>query len=121
MSIELLIYLADVLGNFQGVGIALLIISGSIFGLFSFIAATQMGPHLFNKDEDNLFRKAMKSAKKVLISWFVLLILVVFTPADKTIYMMMGAHYIKESSIPPKIERLIEKKLDEYLVDGKGK
>jgi hypothetical protein len=41
-------------------------------------------------------------------------------PTEKTIYMMMGAHYIGKSDVPAKIESAIVKKLDEYLKeDGK--
>lgn len=35
--------------------------------------------------------------------------------------MMAGAHVIKQSNIPSKIEMVINKKLDEYLTETKAK
>jgi hypothetical protein len=40
-------------------------------------------------------------------------------PFEKTMYLMVGAHIIKSSAIPSKVEAVISKKLDEYLAEEK--
>lgn len=71
------------------------------------------------KDFLSYVKTATYFGKKGLSIFIVSLIVTILTPSEKTIYLMLGAHYLKSSTIPSKVELLINKKLDTYLSEDK--
>jgi MFS family permease len=57
------------------------------------------------------------------IFWIPLLALLIscFIPSQKTMYLMLGANFIKNSTLPSKVELAIEKRIDQYLADDDKK
>jgi hypothetical protein len=117
MNIETMIYLAHVLPEIGGIF--------TLFSLFGTIIV--VGTCFFKKmdafDEEehykvNVFFKnyIVKNSKWV----FLLFLIGALFPSEKTIYLILGAHYLKDSTLPSKVEIAIDKKIDEYLKeDGK--
>lgn len=108
MTIETVIYLANILPKFQILGLfSTLGFIGSVMGLtFSYV-----------EDVENI-------RKPLFISLFIAIflgILVMLIPAERTIYLMLGANYLKTSALPTKVEMAIEKKIDSYVMDDKEK
>lgn len=108
MSFELCLYLINLVlnfGNFLGLmGFLGLFASGCI-GLFHFLEGSDY------PDERKL--KPMK-----ILIWAVLsLFLSCFIPSSKTMYVMAGSHYMKQSEIPNEIYKLIKKHLGDELND----
>ena len=107
MSIELLIYLAEIVDKL----LALLYISGIVTAVGSLLGAV-IGR--LEKCEDYKFWE-----KSLVISISVLLT-ACFIPDSKTIYMIAGASYSKEalqSDTALKIKKLIDSKLDKALAE----
>jgi hypothetical protein len=42
-------------------------------------------------------------------------------PSKKTMYLMMGAHYLQDSNIPKKVSQALELRLDKYIDELKDK
>lgn len=116
MTIELTLYLINLISNIDSIlsfliGVPLItVIISLIVGAYNLIDS--------NDDfSDTFFEKTLLLIKKY-IGWYILIIFIsgIF-PSEKTMYLMIGANYFKNSALPPKIEMIIEKKLDEYLID----
>lgn len=114
MSIELVLYLIEILeniGNFLSVITVLLLVSF----IFCIIASAIMVEiHVVEWHETTIY----KIRNYLWILPFLFLISC-FIPSQKTMYMMIGANVIKSSAIPSKVEQAINKKLDEYLSEDK--
>jgi hypothetical protein len=67
--------------------------------------------------------EVVNATKKWAIGIFLpLLLMALILPSEKTMYLMAGAKCLQDSIIPKKIELIISKKLDEYLLeDNKDK
>lgn len=111
MSLAFLLYIAHCCGTIQCVlGLLTLGIFISVVGL-SIQHASE-----YNPDEEKT-KKFIKRLKKCVYVFLAVAVVAILSPSERTIYMMMGASYIQNSSITPKIEKIIEKKLDSYLLD----
>lgn len=112
MNIETAIYLANILPNLGLIaipGIILLTVSSFIF-LFS------LDKNMIDYETGNKIRNKCK----FFIPFSCVLILIsMLIPSEKTVYLMLGANYLKNSMLPSKVEMAIEKKIDGYLVEGK--
>lgn len=108
MSITTLIYLISVLAKLNIILV--------IFALFSMGMIILLA---FNLIDYNSTNEGKVSSKKLIfktIRWAAtFLFLSVFCPSEKTMYLMLGANVIQKSSIPSKVEALVNKKLDYYL------
>lgn len=119
MNFELLIYLIDVISSLDSINafILFLVISIGIFFIIAFLFSW------FHEDEENNIIK--KIPNKIFYRYFILLFftmfLGVFLPSEKTMYLMIGSHYLSKTEIPFKIEAVINKKLDELLKNEKDK
>lgn len=102
MSVELILYLIDFIGNVT-------LFLGSV-AVVCLVVAFMLFIH-----EDEEFTKS----KMFLVISFALLGILCFLPSPKTMYMMVGARYLKDSTIPTKVHDIIDKKLTELLGDGK--
>jgi hypothetical protein len=119
MSIELILYLIDVVSNVNGFLTVVLLTSALIIIAILFCAGMEYFDSCDNFSESSI-AKALLYVKKYIGWWLLLLLISVFFPSEKTMYMMIGANVFKSSNLPPKIEAAIEKKLDEYLVEKKS-
>lgn len=118
MSIELTLYLIDFFGNLGGLCGGLVISSGIVYVIFAFFASINHFSE--GRDYDKTFLcKLNKLAKSMLGWWLLMAFITCAIPSQKTMYMMISASVLKSSTIPTKVEQAIEKKLDEYLQDGK--
>lgn len=108
--LEFLIYLAPTLTSIKYFLLFFIVIAliGSIIHYNTAVEAYTKGNKEIGKFHDVKDRQAFKT-------FIVLIIAFVFLPSEKTMYMMLGAHYLKKSDIPQKLELVINKKLDEYL------
>lgn len=112
MSIELFLYLIDRLDvvNFLAGLSAMLLIAAPMLAIY-FIDNV-------NKDKEECREDARKLWKFIKSKWYVYFIvffLAFILPSQKTMYLIAGAHYLKKSDIPSKVEMAINKKLNEYL------
>lgn len=62
------------------------------------------------------FKKVCKYWKIALISG----ILLIFLPSKNTMYLMFGASYLQQPSVPIKVQEVINLQLDEYIHELKG-
>lgn len=114
MSIELVLYLIDIFQSINGFAIV-----GLIFYLF--VTIIIIGMHHFayydyEKEKATYFLNILKNKLWIV---FLSIFLCIFIPSQKTMYLMLGANFLKNSSLPSKVEMAIEKKIDEYLVEDK--
>lgn len=110
MGIEVILYLINLIKNIDLffsviIGVSILII---LFCLFISL--------IILSDEAGEWPRTpiYKIRKYIIIVPIIILISCIF-PSEKTMYMMIGSHYLKASTIPSKVEQVINKKLDEYL------
>jgi predicted membrane protein len=118
MSIETIIYLAYVIPNIG----ALLTLGSIIFFIVAGIVSLMKRASAENNQEKI---EAANFSKKYFLNnlkWmFLAAIVACFIPSEPTIYLMLGANYLKNSTLPSKVELAIEKKIDSYLADDKEK
>lgn len=114
MNIEAFIYLSSVLPSIGG---ALTIITVSGLFILSGVAFFIIGQKDYNENGLDVLKKY-----RIFKIFFALVFcgfLSCFFPSQKTMYLMLGSHYLKDSNIPSKVELLLNKKLDEYLAEDK--
>lgn len=112
MNIELILYLIDIGINFQIVTFIASIIMMVLYFITAFHNSTSFC------DNEKISYKNHLFASKILTVFIFISILV---PSKKTMYMMIGAKYLRESNVPEKVQMIINKKLDEYLLENKSK
>jgi hypothetical protein len=59
----------------------------------------------------------LRQAKKVALIALAVLSLNVLVPSEKTMYLMVGAHFFEQSELPPKVLEIINLKLDSIKSD----
>lgn len=94
------------IGIFITIGISFLLSSP-----FVLIAANEF--NITDKIKDKIFY----CIKTLGITIFILTFIECFIPSEKTMYLMIGANYLEKSGIPTKVEQVINKKLNEYLLE----
>lgn len=112
MSPAFILYLIDLIGNFNVVIVLLLILTIIIllFFVVGFLAE-------YERDDN---AKVHPFFSKLIKLFFVLSAISIILPSEKTMYMMVGASYLNNSEVPAKVERIINDKLDEIIKkDGK--
>ena len=116
MNIEFFIYLADVL---PGLG-CFLSVTGTIglivFSIVTFICSRA----LIEDDQFNISELKKIKLHYIFTVIFLSLFIGAFIPSQKTMYLMLGSSYLKNSTIPTKVEQVLNKKLDEFLHDDEG-
>jgi hypothetical protein len=120
MNIETILYLADILNKVQMLFLFTPLLYFILFGFVTLVIAT--GP-ASSYSEDKILREKFKNKvlgnyKKIFILPLSIILISCIIPSQRTIYLMLGAHYIKNSTLPTKVELAIEKKIDSYLNDG---
>lgn len=107
-----MIYLANVLPNISCLTGMLGLLSLILIGLVSLIKKTNAYGGEEHEDADNFVKNYFKPN----IKWIVICFLIsAAIPSERTIYLMMGANYLKTSTFPSKVEMAIEKKINGYL------
>jgi uncharacterized membrane protein len=108
MSIELLIYVADLADRVP----AIIVIAVSvIIGALIFA-----GVNMLDKDDDS--SKTVDYCKKIGHISAIIVVVCFFIPSQKTIYMMAGASIgreVAQSDIAIKVKKIIESKLNDYV------
>ena len=109
-----MIYLAGFIENidtFLNFSLILLII------ILFFVSYWMLEDDIFSDIEENLeIIKKYKLGIKILVFN---LLLVIFIPSSKTVYMMMGSHYLNQKDIPQKVLKVLNNKLDEMIEEKK--
>lgn len=108
MSIEVVLWLIDVLP-----GLAYFFFVMSLIFLILVILAG-----VGDDEEKQIRNNIVNNYKKIFGIPVLIIFLTLFLPSKETMYMMLGAHYIKNSTLPTKVEMAIEKKIDGYLADA---
>jgi hypothetical protein len=117
MSIELILYLIDVAESLNvvlGLVCTLSIIGLGIAGIISFMSSDI-------DERDKKWDKYKLFINKYFWKFMIILFLACIIPCKKTMYLMLGAHAIKSSPLPSKIEQAIEKRIDKYLLEEEKK
>ncbi len=118
MNIESVLYLINLVKNLD-IAIGIVLVTSFIFILITLIITGLNHAGSYGDDEykDSHLCAFINFIRKN-IKWLILLLSVsCIFPSERTMYLMIGANYFKNSNIPPKIELIIEKKLDEYLLE----
>jgi hypothetical protein len=120
MSIEWILYLIDLLDNFNTCVAIISIISIISFSMFSFFVYSYCNDISYRdeKSEDKRKSLSFRVAKGCAVSFLVTLVLNIMIPSKTTMYMMALANYSKDSNIPKKVIRALESKLDDIIKDG---
>lgn len=114
MSIEFILYLIDMLGNVSGLITGILIASSLLLFILCFFSIDE-----YTEFKNTLGAKALAIFFKYSWLYILLALTTAFIPSQKTMYLMLGANYLKNSTLPSKVEIAISKKIDEYLVEEK--
>lgn len=120
MSSLALLYLADIIPVIQVIAAVFLVIGGF---LLTFL--------LLNTDDcfkkTPIAEKIRKSLKSFLCIWILSVLIVIFLPSQKFMYILAGVHLSKEVADNEKVSNIINKsyqalnkKLDELLQEEKG-
>ena len=113
MSIELVLYIIDILKNISTISGLLMVTSGLI--LLSILIILML---VIENDEESE-KKLKKISRKMFVIFIISTPICIFIPSEKTLYMMVGSKYLKESGIPKKVHELINQKLDKLLEKDK--
>lgn len=120
MNIESVIYLTDILHNID-------FISGMFFiiGLILTMLCLAFGGFAridSSKEWEESFLYKFSTFLKIHIYKIIIFIVIsCLIPSQKTMYLMIGANYLKSSELPSKVEIAINKKIDEYLLEENKK
>jgi len=117
MSLELMLYLVDILASLN---VLLFISIIVIFSLFLFIFF-QFYPFYndFDNNKEESFKDIKFCIKRFGIILTVLLPIFILIPSTKTLHLIIGTNYLKESNIPAKVLKVLNNKLDQYIKEDK--
>ena len=110
MSIEVVLWLIDVLPVISRLFVVL-----SILFLISIIITWVACINEQTEQEEQIRNNIANNYKKIFGIPVLIMLFAFLMPSQETMYMMLGAHYIKNSTLPTKVELAIEKKIDSYL------
>jgi len=108
MSIELLIYIADLASRVPAIIV--------IASLVIVVALIVVGVNMVDTYDDN--SKTVDYCKKIGRISAIIVVVCLFIPSQKTIYMMAGATIGRDamqSDIAIKVKKIIESKLNDYV------
>lgn len=124
-SLSIFLYLIDVLDGVADFAAFMAIISfvASLLGAAIFIVATSEANKKHRSDEQREEdRKLAKSSKpwlkRAILTFFIVSVIVLLIPSQKTMYLIMGSEVSQEiinSETGKRVQNAINKKLDEYL------
>jgi len=117
MSIELFIYIASIVGDIKAVIGLTTIAFFMVMVVYEIITAIDDG---YNSE---YIKNRVNIRNKLVIATIVLAFISALLPNERTMYMMAGAHIGKEaieSETASKIHKIIDKKLDEYMLQLEG-
>ncbi len=120
MTLPVLLYLADVLNNINSILSVMFIMAGTVFGIIAFFWFMTGMSDSFEAERNPATPVMRQLAKKWWLA-FILALILVFTPSQRTIYLMLGAKYLSESNVPAKVAEALELKLDDVLDDLRKK
>lgn len=111
MSVETVLYLINVGSNLVNIcniilvfgSASLIVVSGIFFSVIS-----------DGYSDEGVVSKCKLIFKKCLIVLLSLAVVRAVLPDEKTMYMISGVHYLKQTDIPTKVATLINLKLDEF-------
>lgn len=119
MNIETVIYFAEVLPSINS-AIGIILGLSFIIGFIGIFVIKNIIEDCHNlKDADEWYTETKKTYLLGIKIWIALLFLCSVIPSERTIYLMLGANYLKNSTLPSKVEMAIEKKIDSYLAAEK--
>ena len=118
-----LLYFADILSGIYSVLVVIVVVSS-----ISIIAALAMKANIFfcgydyKKDKERYFPTLNKILRISVVAWVIAVSLDIIIPSKGTIYAYAGisiAEDVTNNPVVGKIERLVNKKLDEMLKEEK--
>lgn len=115
MNIETVIYLAEIIPSIGAAFFVLTLVSAVAAFVGIPICAAIANNIMDEKEEDKFINNSKKNYSRFIKVWLILLFTSCLFPSEKTIYLMLGANYLKTSTLPSKVEMAIEKKIDSYL------
>lgn len=118
MSLSFFMYLVDILANLNCF-FGLVIIFGGLILTLGLAILNIMLLHEYNERDKEALKNSINSLKKRIFPFLLVCIISCLIPSQKTMYMMLGANYLQNSTIPPKIMTALELKLDDVIVELK--
>ena len=116
MSIVLLVYLASVVDSIKSLGVLAMFLTPVVFLGYAWIIAFD---NIGKKQEE---KSKVKYVKTMIVTFFIGMFLSVFTPTEKTMYIMAGASIAQDIANSPKtaatmdkVYKIIDSKLEEQL------
>lgn len=125
MSPELMLYLIGVVNNIDMLATTVFAVTVIVCFIVCICLILKRLDCYYEEEQINFYNKLPSILHRV-IKWsipsIIITLISIFIPDEKTMYLMMGSHYLKNSTLPIKVETIIEKKLDRILLDEtKGK
>lgn len=105
MGLALWLYLTDFIGNIDGLCIFVIIIYIVLLPVIAIV----------EHDDDE-----SKGLHCILRKWWIPVLAIfisVFIPAQRTMYLMLGASYLSQSKVPDKVSKVLDLKLDSIISD----
>lgn len=113
MSITLLLYLVELLHNVDEFSGWVFLIFGLSLGLLSFgwMFSKDMCSTETNGIISGLIKKLWKNSWVLVVA----IVISIFVPSQKTMYLMLGTSYLSSTKLPTKVEQALELKLDSVI------
>lgn len=114
MGLASVLYLIEVIGN-----IGILLFASLLIGVVGMAVFLTVIFSLDDYSESNIKtrRGYIDLAKKCTVPMLILSAIVVTIPQKDTMYMMLGAKYLSDTTIPDKVKKAIGLKIDSYIDD----
>ncbi len=115
MNVEFALYLIDVIKNINDVLVIFSVTCAVLLMGSTFWVAVCAFDVNYEKNKE----VSLKCFKTLFFITLIISTINLVTPSEKTMYLIMGDHYLKKSPIPSKVELALEKKIDGYIERSK--
>lgn len=119
MNLPMLIYLADILDTAKNASITIIIVTCIVFIIT--ILGWCITNDAYTKEGHAAVDRVLKWLMKRL--WILSLVILanILIPSKSTMYLMLGAKYLTEGSIPTRVGEILDLKLKDVLEELKNK
>jgi|SRR6185503_9549953 len=112
MNLVSWLYLTDILHSFDCF-LGIVIFTTIVLFCISIVTFINLDN---SKEDEQVEQIILKSYKK----WWVFALIVIldlFIPSQKTMYLMLGSSFLSQSNLPSKVSQVLELKLDDIIKD----
>lgn len=110
MGLAFWLYITDFIANVSALFCVTWLVYLAIIGIFGFIWC------LSESDETmELMSKFIKTLMSYIWIPLLAIVLSVFVPAQRTMYLMLGSSYLSQTNLPEKVSKVLDLKLDSVI------